>query len=64
MGERPTIAQQKEAQIRNPNFRRPQIPQIRQRDQRNQVDNQIRPPFQENIVAYNLEDTKDHIHCL
>ena len=44
-------------QIKNLNFRRPQFPQIRQRDQRNQVDNQIMPPFQENIVANDLEDT-------
>ena len=36
---------------------------MRQRDQRNLVDNQIGPPFQENIVAKELEDIEDHIHC-
>ena len=64
IGDGPRIRQQHETQIRNPNFRRPPFPQIRQRDQRNPTHNQIRPPFQKNIVAEELEDTKDHIHCV
>ena len=51
--ERPHAREQNETQIRNPNFRRPQgppPPQILQRGQRNQND-QVRPPFQENMIT-------------
>ena len=59
-----------EPQIRNPNFRRPNLhppPQIRQRDMRNPrnpYDQQTRPPFLENYVAYEEEvgSIEDHIH--
>ena len=63
IGDRPIVGQQYKTEIRNANFRKPSFPQIRQRDQRNSVDNQIRPPFQETIVTQELEDTEDHIHC-
>lgn len=42
-------------------FRRQKIPQIRQR---NANENQIRPPFQENVVVEELEENDDQIHCL
>jgi hypothetical protein len=64
VGDRPLVGQQQEPQIRNPNFRRPQFPQIIQREQRNPVDQQVIPPFQENIVAEDTKETEDHIHCL
>jgi hypothetical protein len=46
------------------NQRRPTVPQIRQRDQRNQGDQQIRPPFQNNYVNENFDGTfEDNMHC-
>jgi hypothetical protein len=46
------------------NQRRPTVPQIRQRDQRNQGDQQIRPPFQNNYVNENYDDNfEDNMHC-
>ena len=52
-------------QIRNPNFRRPQgplVPQNMQRGQRNPNDQQVRPPFQQNLVAKDfIEQAEDHI---
>lgn len=63
VGDRNPVAQQQETQIRNPNFKRPQFPQIRQRDQRNPIDQQIRPPFQENVITEDVEDNKYHINC-
>ena len=38
---RPTGRDPLEPQVRNLNYRRPPFPQIRQRDQRNQADQQI-----------------------
>ena len=52
VGDRPAITQHQDPQIRNPNFSRQQFPQIRQR---NPNENQIRPPFQENIVTDDIE---------
>ena len=64
--DRPQVTERNEPQIENPNLRRPQGPpasQILQRGQRNQNDQQIRPPFQENFVAKDYtEQPKDHIH--
>jgi hypothetical protein len=46
------------------NQRRPTVPQIRQRDQRNQGDQQIRPPFQNNYVNENFDENfEDNMHC-
>jgi hypothetical protein len=47
---KPKNREQQERQIKNPNFTRPQVPQIRQREHRNHGDQQIRPPFQDNFV--------------
>ena len=44
---RPPNREQPKNQIRNPNFRRPPPPP---RNQRNLDDQQIRPPFLENLV--------------
>jgi hypothetical protein len=54
--------ERQEPQIRNPNFRRSPVPQIRQRDQRSQGDQQIGPPFQENCVEDFIEQSEDQIH--
>jgi hypothetical protein len=59
---RPPPRERQDPQVRNPNFRRPPVPQIRQRDQRNQGDQQIRPPFQENYVEDFVEEPEDQIH--
>jgi hypothetical protein len=46
------------------NQRRPIVPQIRQSDQRNQGDQQIRPPFQNNYVNENFDENfEDDMHC-
>jgi len=42
---RPAPREIQEPQVRNPNFRRPPVPQIRQRDPKNKGDQQIIPPF-------------------
>jgi hypothetical protein len=43
---------------------RPTVPQIIQRDQRNQGDQQIRPPFQNNYVNENYDNNfEDNMHC-
>jgi hypothetical protein len=61
---KPAIRDQAELQHRNPNFRRAPVPQIRQRDQRNQGDQQIKPPFQNNYVNENFDESlEDNIHC-
>jgi hypothetical protein len=57
------IRDQTELQHMNPNFRRLLVTQIRQRDQRNQGDQQIKPPFQNNYVNENFEESlEDNIH--
>jgi hypothetical protein len=43
------------------NQRRPAVPQIRQRDQRNQGDQQIRPHFQNNYINENFDETFEDI---
>ena len=63
VGDRPPTIQHHETQTRNPNCRRQQFPQIRQRDKKNLVDNQVRPPFQENLVVDDIEEIEDHIQC-
>jgi hypothetical protein len=50
-------------QSRNQNFRRPQVPQIRQREQRIPIDHPVRPPFQNNYVADLFEEPSEDIHC-
>ena len=50
---RPHNRDKSDPYIRNPNFRRPAPPQIRQRDQRNirnVEDHKVRPPFLDNYV--------------
>ena len=47
LNNRPPNREQPENQIKNPNFRRPLPPP---RNQRNPDDQQIRPPFLENLV--------------
>jgi len=47
----------------NQNFRRPLVPQIRQREQRIPADQPVRPPFQNNYVAYLFEEPSEDIHC-
>jgi hypothetical protein len=47
LGDRPH-----ELQAINQNFRRPPVPQIRQREQRIPADQRVRHPFQNNYVAY------------
>ena len=57
---KPINREQREPHIRNPNFRRPQVPQIRQREQINEGDNKIKPPFQNNLVdKYYAEQCDD-----
>ena len=51
-----SIRDKTKLQHRNPNFIRLPVTHIRQRDQRNQGDQQIIPPFQNNYVDENFED--------
>ena len=57
---------QHEAQVRNPNFRRQQgpfVPQVMPRRPINPNEQQIRPPFQENLIDEEfIEQPQDHIH--
>ena len=48
---RPDVREAPEPQVRNLNYRRPHFPHIRKMDKRNQVDQQIIPPFPENYVV-------------
>jgi hypothetical protein len=52
-----------ELQYKNNNFRRPLVPQIRQREQRIPVDHPVIPPFQKNYVAENFDESPEDIHC-
>jgi hypothetical protein len=67
MGNRPVAREQNDPPPRNPNLWRGQIPQIRQREQkekRDQGDQQTRPPFQNNYVDEDFDQTfDDQIHC-
>jgi hypothetical protein len=56
---KPTIKDQADFQHKNPNFRRALVPQISQRDQRNQGDQQIKPSFQNNYVNENFDESLD-----
>ena len=64
--DRNQVRDQNDPLVRNPNFRRqrgPLVPQIMQRGQRNPNDQQIKPPFQENLVdEVFMEQPEDHIH--
>ena len=55
-----------EPQVRNPNFRRqqgPHVPPVMPRVPRNPNEQQIRPPFQENLVDEEfIEEPQEHIH--
>ena len=57
---------QNEPQVRNPNFRRkqgPPAPPVMPRGQRNPNEQQIKLPFQENLVDEEfIEKPQDHIH--
>ena len=57
---------QNEPQVRNPNFRRqqgPHAPQVMPSRPRNPNEQQIRPPFQENLIDEDfIEKPLDHIH--
>jgi hypothetical protein len=53
-----------EPQPKNKNLRRVQVPQIRQREQREQGDQHTRPPFQNNYVDGDFNQMfKDQMHC-
>ena len=57
---------QNEPQVRNPNFRRqqgPLVPQVMPRGPRNPNEQQIRPPFQVNLIDQEfIEEPQEHIH--
>jgi hypothetical protein len=60
---KPAIRDQDYFQHRNPNFRRAPVPQIRQRDQRSQGDQQVKPHFQNNYVNDNFDESiEDNMH--
>jgi hypothetical protein len=64
MGNRPAAREQHDPQPRNQNLRRGQVPQIRQREQREQGDQQTRPPFQNNYVDEDFDQMfEDQMHC-
>ena len=64
--EKNQMKNQHEPQVRNPNFRRqqgPPIPQVMPREPRNPNEQQIRPPFQQNLVDEEfIEEPQEHIH--
>jgi hypothetical protein len=63
VGNRPTAREQHDPQPKNQNLRRVQVPQIRQREQREQGDQQTRPLFQNNYVDENFDQMfKDQTH--
>ena len=56
---------QNEPQVRNPNFRRnqgPPVPQVMPRGKRSPIEQQIEPPFQENLIdeEFIKETTRSH----
>jgi hypothetical protein len=64
MGNKPTAREQHDLQPRNQNLRRGLVPQIRQREQRDQGDQQIRPPFQNNYADEDFDQMiQDQMHC-
>jgi hypothetical protein len=61
---KPATRDQTDFQPRNQNFRRAPVPHIRQRDQRNQCDQQIKPPFQNNYANEDFDPKiKENMHC-
>jgi hypothetical protein len=61
---KPTTRDQTDFHPRNQNFRRSLVPQIRQRDHRDQGYKQIKPPFQNNYENKDFDQIiKDHMHC-
>jgi hypothetical protein len=64
LGNKPITREQHDPQPRNQNPRRGLVPQIRQREQRDQGDQQIRPPFQNNYAdEYFDQMFEDQMHC-
>jgi hypothetical protein len=64
MENKPATRDQTDFQLRNQNFRRTPVPQIKQRDQRDQGDQQIKPPFQNNYANEDFDQIiEDHMHC-
>jgi len=60
---RQALREANEGQNRNQNFRRPPVPKIRQREQKNPTDQLVRPPFQEHFVDAEYEEpNEDQIH--
>jgi hypothetical protein len=61
---KPAIEEKNDFHPKNQNFRRAPASQIRQRDQRDQGDQQIRPPFQKNYANEDFDKMiQDHMHC-
>jgi hypothetical protein len=64
MENKPAAREKNDFQPRNQNFRRGLVPQIRQREQRDQGDQQIRPPFQNNYANEDFDQMiQDQMHC-
>jgi hypothetical protein len=64
MENKPATREKNDFQPRNQNFRRAPVPQIRKRDQRDQGDQQIRPPFQKNYANEDFDQMiQDQMHC-
>jgi hypothetical protein len=60
----PATRDQTDFPPRNQNFRRAPVPHIRKRDQRDQGDQKIKPPFQNNYANKDFDQIiKDHMHC-
>lgn len=57
---------QREPQVRNPNFKRhqgPHVPQVMPRGKRSPNEQKIRPPFQENLIDEEIiKKPQDHTH--
>jgi hypothetical protein len=63
MENKPATRDQTDFQPKNQNFRRALVPQIRQRDQRDQGDQQIKPLFQNNYGNKDFDQIiEDHMH--
>ena len=61
---KPATREKNDFQPINQNFRRALVPHIRQRDQRNQGDQQIKPPFQNNYANKDFDQIIQHEkHC-
>jgi hypothetical protein len=63
MGNRPATREQHDPQPRNQNLRRGQVPQIIQREQRDQGDQQTRPLFHNNYADEDFDQMfQDQMH--